>query len=94
VQDYDGVVARFDDALGLDRLRVLHLNDSKTPFASRKDRHELIAEGSLGEAPFRRLMTDPRLASVPKIIETPKGDDATVTDARMLALLRSYEAAG
>jgi hypothetical protein len=39
-------------------------------------------------------MTDPRLAGVPKIIETPKGDDATVTDARMLALLRSYEAAG
>jgi deoxyribonuclease-4 len=94
VQDYDGVLARFDDALGLDRLRVLHLNDSKTPFASRKDRHELIAEGSLGEAPFRRLMTDPRLAGVPKIIETPKGDDATVTDSRMLALLRSYEAAG
>jgi deoxyribonuclease-4 len=72
----------------------LHLNDSKAPFASRKDRHELIAEGSLGETPFRRLMTDPRLAGVPKIIETPKGDDATVTDARMLALLRSYEAAG
>jgi deoxyribonuclease-4 len=93
-RDYDGVMTRFDDALGLDRLKVLHLNDSKTPFASRKDRHELIAEGSLGDAPFRRLMTDPRLAHVPKIIETPKGDDATVTDSRMLALLRSYEIAG
>jgi deoxyribonuclease-4 len=90
-KDYDGVWARFDDTLGMDRLKVLHLNDSKTPFASRKDRHELIAEGSLGEAPFRRLMTDPRLAHVPKVIETPKGDDATVTDSRMLALLRSYE---
>ena len=92
--DYDGVWARFDDTLGMDRLKVLHLNDSKTPFGSRKDRHELIAEGSIGEAPFRRLMTDTRLAHVPKIIETPKGDDATVTDSRMLALLRSYEAAG
>lgn len=94
VNDYDGVIARLSDVIGLDRLRVLHLNDSKTPFASRKDRHELIAEGSLGESPFRRIMTDERLAHVPKIIETPKGDDATVTDSRMLGLLRSYEADG
>ncbi len=92
--DYDGVWQRFDDALGLDRLKVLHLNDSKVPFASRKDRHELIGEGSLGEAPFRRIMTDPRLAHVPKIIETPKGDDATVTDTRMLERLRGYEREG
>ena len=89
--DYDGVWARFDDVLGMERLKVLHLNDSKAPFASRKDRHELIAEGSLGAAPFRRLMTDPRLAAVPKILETPKGDDATATDSRMVALLRAYE---
>lgn len=92
--DYDGVWARFDDAIGLGRLRVLHLNDSKTPFNSRKDRHELIAEGSLGEGPFRRVMTDPRLAAVPKILETPKGDDASVTDARMVERLRGYERDG
>ena len=90
VNEYDDVWRRFDDALGLDLLRVLHLNDSKTPFASRRDRHELIAEGSLGETPFRRIMTDERFHAVPKILETPKGDDATVTDSRMLALLRSY----
>ena len=90
VQDYDGVFARLDDAMGLERLRVMHLNDSKTPFASRRDRHELIAEGSLGERPFRRIMNDPRFASIPKVIETPKLDDATATDNRMLALLRSY----
>jgi deoxyribonuclease-4 len=90
VNDYDGVWARFDDVIGRDRLRVMHLNDSKVPFASRKDRHELIAEGTLGEYPFRRIMTDERLSSIPKVIETPKGDDATVTDTRMLALLRSY----
>ena len=71
-------------------MKVLHLNDSKTPFGSRKDRHELIAEGSLGEMPFRRIMTDERLAGVPKVIETPKLDAATVTDARMLERLRSY----
>ena len=90
VADYDGVIARLDDALGIGRLRVMHLNDSKTPFASRRDRHELIAEGSLGEGPFRRIMTDDRLASVPKVIETPKLDDATATDTRMLERLRGY----
>ncbi len=94
VGDYDGVWARFDDVLGLGRLRVLHLNDSKFPFASRKDRHELIAEGTLGERPFRRIMTDSRLAEVPKILETPKGEDATATDTRMMQLLRGYERDG
>jgi deoxyribonuclease IV len=92
VQDYDGVMARLEDTLGLHRLRVMHLNDSKTPFASRRDRHELIAEGSLGETPFRRIMTDDRLALVPKVIETPKLDDATATDTRMLERLRGYAA--
>ena len=90
VNDYDGVWARFADALGADRLRVMHLNDSKVPFGSRKDRHELIGEGTLGEAPFRRIMTDERLSHVPKVIETPKGDDATATDSRMLSRLRGY----
>jgi deoxyribonuclease-4 len=90
VNDYDGVWARFEDTVGRERLRVLHLNDSKVPFASKRDRHELIAEGTLGAAPFRRLMTDERLASVTKIIETPKGDEPEVTDRRMLELLKSY----
>ena len=92
--DYDGVWGRFDDSLGRDALRVLHLNDSKTPFASRRDRHELIGEGSLGPGPFQRLMTDERLATIPKVIETPKLDDAETTDRRMLERLRSYLAAG
>jgi deoxyribonuclease-4 len=90
VKDYDGVIGRIQDTVGLERLQVMHLNDSKTPFASRKDRHELIAEGSLGEAPFRRIMTDDRLARVPKVIETPKLDDPTATDTRMLVRLRGY----
>jgi deoxyribonuclease-4 len=76
----------------MDRLRVMHLNDSKTPFASRRDRHELIGEGSLGPTPFRRIMTDERFVDVPKLIETPKLDDARKTDARMLARLRRYAA--
>jgi deoxyribonuclease-4 len=90
VNDYDGVLSRLADTLGLERLRVMHLNDSKTPFGSRRDRHELIAEGSLGEMPFRRIMTDDRLVGVPKVIETPKLDDATATDTKMLERLRGY----
>jgi deoxyribonuclease-4 len=90
VNAYEDVLKRFDDVIGLPRLRVMHLNDSKTPFDSRRDRHELIGEGSIGEGGFRNVMNDPRLVAVPKVIETPKGTDPTATDARMLALLRSY----
>jgi deoxyribonuclease-4 len=90
VKAYDDVWLRFDDVIGLDRLKVMHLNDSKTPFGSRRDRHELIGEGSIGDVGFRNVMNDPRLARVPKVIETPKGTDPTATDARMLVRLRGY----
>ena len=89
VGDYDGVWARWDAVLRLEHLRCLHLNDSKTPFGSRRDRHELIGEGSLGPEPFRRIMRDPRFASVMKVIETPKGDGDAL-DRRMLRRLRAY----
>jgi deoxyribonuclease-4 len=91
-RDFDGVWRSFGDVLGMDRLRVMHLNDSKTPFASHRDRHELIGEGSLGAKPFRRIMTDERFVDIPKLIETPKLDDATKTDSRMLVRLRRYAA--
>jgi deoxyribonuclease IV len=90
VGDYDGVWRRWESVLGLDSLYCLHLNDSKTPFASCRDRHELIAEGSLGPQPFRRIMTDPRLARVIKILETPKGTDGVTADRKMLRRLRAY----
>jgi len=92
VTDYDGVIRHFDDVLGLARLGALHLNDSKHPLGSHRDRHELIAEGTLGEVPFRRIMTDERLTMIAKVIETPKLDDAEATDRRMLERLRSYAA--
>lgn len=87
--DYEGVMQRFDDVIGLERLRMMHLNDSKAPLGSRRDRHELIAEGAIGEGAFRRIMNDTRLASVPKVIETPKIEE-DVTDRVMLERLRSY----
>ena len=90
VGDYEGVFRAFDDALGLDRLRLLHMNDSKGDLGSRRDRHEHIGQGALGEEPFRRLMTDPRFGAIPKILETPKDDDPVTADVRNLALLRSF----
>lgn len=89
VRDFDGVWNRFDDVLGRGRLLALHLNDSKTPFNSRRDRHELIGEGSLGPKPFRAIMRGERFAAVPKVIETPKLVE-TRTDRRMLNRLRAY----
>ena len=90
VNDYDGVWNHWESVLGLKQLRCLHLNDSKTPFDSHRDRHELIAEGSLGAEPFRRIMTDPRLEHTIKILETPKGDDMVTLDRKMLRRLRAY----
>ncbi len=90
INDYDGVWARFDDVVGRECLRMMHLNDSKVPLGSRRDRHELIGEGAIGAGPFRRIMNDDRLASIPKVIETPKLDDPEATDRRMLELLRSF----
>jgi deoxyribonuclease-4 len=90
---YDDVWARFGDTIGFDRLGCLHLNDSKAALGSHLDRHELIGEGTIGGEAFRRIMTDERLAEVPRIIETPKGDMPAATDSRMLSLLRSFSAA-
>ena len=90
VGDYDGVWSAFDAILGLELLGLIHVNDSKHPFDSRKDRHEEIGEGSLGEGPFRRLMRDARLRHVPKILETPTGEDGADADIRNLTLLRSF----
>ena len=80
----------FDRVIGFDLLKCLHLNDSRAARGSRVDRHEWIAEGRIGPEPFRRIMRDPRLADVVKIIETPKRDDPLRHDRRMLRRLRAY----
>ena len=87
---YEEVMAEFDRVIGLEHLRLFHLNDSQKPFGSKKDRHAEIGEGSLGDAPFRRIMNDPRFAEVPKVLETPKGDDHAAADRRNLGRLRGY----
>ena len=80
----------FDRAIGLNLLKCLHLNDSRAAAGSHLDRHEWIGEGRIGPEPFRRIMRDPDLAGVVKIIETPKRDDPLRHDRRMLRRLRAY----
>lgn len=86
--DYEGVWARADDAFGLHRVGLLHMNDARTPFGSGLDRHAEIGEGTIGLEPFRRLMNDRRFRRIPKILETPKGDDGAAADRRNLRVLR------
>lgn len=90
INNYDAVIDEFDSVIGLSRLYCLHLNDSKAQCGSHLDRHDLIGEGTIGESAFRRIMTDQRLAHIPGILETPKGDDAALNDSTMLRRLRSY----
>lgn len=71
VNDLDGVLEKFDNIIGLSRLRAIHLNDSKNPFSSHKDRHEKIGKGSLGIEAMERVINHPSLRSLPFFLETP-----------------------
>jgi len=86
----EGVWEEFDRVVGLGLLKCLHLNDSKAERGSHLDRHQWIAEGTIGAAAFRQIMRDARLAAAIKIIETPKLDDPVKHDRRMLRRLRAY----
>ena len=86
--DFEGVWMRADDTFGAHRVELFHLNDAKTPFGSRLDRHESIGQGSMGVEPFRKLMNAARFQEVPKLLETPKGDDVVTADRANLATLR------
>lgn len=90
VDDYEAVMVEFDRLVGLERVRLLHMNDSKTEFGSRVDRHEQIAEGQMGPRPFSHIMRDERFRQVPKVIETPKGEDPVESDRKNLHRLRRY----
>ncbi len=88
VNDLDGVLEEFDRVIGLERLKAIHLNDSKNPFASHKDRHEKIGEGSLGIDAITRIINHPALASLPFFLETPNELDGYAHEIELLKSLR------
>ncbi|RMF42674.1 MAG: deoxyribonuclease IV [Deltaproteobacteria bacterium] len=93
-EGYDRTMAEFDRLVGCDRIALFHANDSKKACGSRVDRHEHVGRGCIGETGFACLMRDARFAEVPKILETPPGED-NCEDRRNLALLRKLaEVAG
>jgi deoxyribonuclease-4 len=86
-ETYEATMRAFDDIIGLDRLITFHLNDSKKGLGLRTDRHAHIGEGELGLDAFRLLLTDPRFADTPGVLETPKDDDE-LGDQRNMRTLR------
>lgn len=89
VNNLDKVLDEFDKVIGLDRLKAIHINDSKNPFESHKDRHEKIGEGSIGIEAFKRIINHPKLRDLPFYLETPNELDGYEKE---IALLKSlYE---
>lgn len=84
---YAQTIAEFDRQIGVERLALIHANDSKKPLGSRVDRHEHVGRGMIGRDGFAALMGDARLLGIPRIIETPPGEDHS-DDLRNLGLLR------
>lgn len=84
---YRRVMRLVDDVLGLRHVRAFHLNDSKTPFNSRVDRHENIGDGTMGAKGFRPLMQDRRFAEIPMVLETPGEDEGYLRDLKILRKL-------
>ena len=84
---YRKTIKTFDDIVGLDRLRIFHLNDSKKEYGSKRDRHEHIGEGHIGLEGFRNIVNDRKLKKVAMILETPKEDDLK-EDIENLKILR------
>ena len=88
VNDLDGVLKQFDEIIGIDRLYAIHINDSKNPFESHKDRHEKIGEGSIGTEAFERIINHPMLADKPFFLETPNELDGYAKEIALLKSLR------
>lgn len=88
INDLDGVLEEFDRVIGLDRLKALHINDSKNTCGAHKDRHEKIGDGYLGTGTFKAIVNHPLLKTLPMILETPNDLEGY---AREIELLRSFE---
>ena len=85
VNDLDGVLTAFDKVIGLDRLKAIHVNDSKNPMGARKDRHEKLGEGCIGLEALVRVVNHPALRELPFLLETPNELDGY---AREIAVLK------
>lgn len=88
VNDLDGVLTEFDKVIGLHRLKALHLNDSKNPLGSHKDRHEKIGEGYIGAEAFERIVNHPVLKDLPMFLETPNELDGYKAEIELLKSLQ------
>ena len=86
--DTDGVLTEFDRVVGLNRLRAVHLNDSKNPIRSHKDRHEKIGEGTIGITGFERIINHPALVNLPMFLETPNEINGYADEIKILKSLR------
>lgn len=84
VNNLDDVLDKFDQVIGLDRLCAVHLNDSKNPFGSHKDRHEKIGEGSIGVEAIERIINHPKLSHLPFFLETPNELDGYAKEIELL----------
>jgi deoxyribonuclease-4 len=87
-EGFEGTFQELDRVIGLERVKVFHLNDAKKGLGSRVDRHTHIGQGLLGLEPFRWLLNDPRFREHPMVLETPKGPEME-EDRQNLAVLRS-----
>ncbi len=88
VNDLDGVLTQFDKVIGLDRLKALHINDSKNPLGAHKDRHEKIGEGHIGTEAFERIVNHPVLRDLPMFLETPNELDGYKAEIELLRSLQ------
>lgn len=87
VNDLDGVLEEFDRVIGLERLKAIHLNDSKNPYKSHKDRHEKIGEGYIGIEAITRIINHPKLKGIPFFLETPNELDGYAKEIELLKSL-------
>lgn len=87
VGNLDGVLEEFDKVIGIEKLCAIHINDSKNPFESHKDRHEKIGEGHIGTEAFERIINHPKLKDLPFLLETPNELDGYAEEIRLLKSL-------
>ena len=84
VNDFDKVLDEFDQVIGLEYLKAIHINDSMNPCGAHKDRHEKIGEGHIGNDAFIKIVNNPRVQGLPFILETPNDDAGYAKEIEMI----------